>query len=97
MAEAPGASAAGDARARRADIQRRAADLTQVPYRLRETAPGEAEGAHVADVLGSLQALRSAMDAEHAPGGAGTQQATRVHDLLQSFEASLRELRSPGE
>ena len=44
-------------------------DLAQELYALLETAPGEAERERVADVLASLQAVRSAMDAEHAPGG----------------------------
>ena len=95
MAEAPGALVAQDAAARWADIQRRADDLAQDLYAMRETAPGEAERAQVADVLACLQAVRSAMDAERAPGGAGPQQGARVHDLLLAFEASLRALRSP--
>lgn len=69
MAESPGARAAEDASARWAEIQRRADDLAQELYALRETAPGEAERERVADVLASLQAVRSAMDAERAPGG----------------------------
>jgi len=89
-AEAPGALAAEDASARWAGIQHRADDLAETLYELRETAPGEAEHAYVADVLASLQAVRSAMAAERAPGGAGAQQSARVHDLLLAFEASLR-------
>lgn len=89
-AEAPAALAAEDASARWADIQRRADDLAETLYELRETAPGEAERARVAGVLASLQAVRSAMAAERAPGGAGAQQSARVHDLLLAFEASLR-------
>ena len=96
MAESPAARSAEDASARWAEIQRRLDDLAQELYALRETAPGEAERERVADVLASLQAVRSAMDAERAPGGAGPQQAARVHDLLLTFEASLRALRSPG-
>ena len=97
MAESPGARAAEDASARWAEIQRRADDLAQELYALRETAPGQAERERVADVLASLQAVRSAMDAERTPGGAGPGQGARVHDLLLTFEASLRALRSPGE
>jgi len=89
-AQAPGAQAAGDAAARWADIQRRADDLSQDLYALRESAPGEAEGQRVADVLSSLQAVRSAMDA-------GPPLGTRVPGLLQAFEASLRALHPPGE
>jgi hypothetical protein len=98
IAESPGVQAAdGDASARRADIERRTGDLIQTLYALRETAPGEEERGLVADVLASLQAVRSAMDAERAQGGAGAPQGARVHDLLLSFEASLRALRSPGQ
>lgn len=97
MAESPGARAAEDASARWAEIQRRMDDLAQELYALLETAPGEAERERVADVLASLQAVRSAMDAERATGGAGPEQGARVHDLLLTFEASLRALRSPGE
>ena len=97
IAETPGAAATPeDASARWADIQRRTGDLTQTLYALQENAPGEMERAQVADVLASLQAVRSAMDAERAPGGAAAPQGARVHDLLASFEASLRALRSPG-
>ena len=70
-AETQGAQAAEDASARWAGIERRADDLAETLYGLRETAPSEAERAYVADVLASLQAVRSAMDAERAPGGAG--------------------------
>ena len=96
-AQAPGAQAAGDAAARWADIQRRADDLSQDLYALRESAPGEAEGQRVADVLSSLQAVRSASMAERAPGAVGPPLGTRVPGLLQAFEASLRALHPPGE
>jgi hypothetical protein len=96
IAEIPGAQANGDAQTRWADIQRRADDLNQALYTLRETAPGEAEREQTAGVLASLQAVRSAMDAERAPGGNGPAQGARVHGLLQSFAGSLRTLRSPG-
>src|SRR5580658_7704978 len=64
VAETPGALGAYDAGARWADIQRRADDLTQTLYALREAAPDDESRARVADVLVSLQAVRSAMDAE---------------------------------
>jgi hypothetical protein len=95
-AEASGAQATGDAAARMADIQRRADDLSQELYGLRELAPNETERQRVADVLATLQSVRSAMDAERAPG-ADPAQGVRVAGLLRSFEASLRPLRSPGE
>ena len=92
-AQAGGTQAAGDAGARWADIQRRADDLNQELYALRETAPGETERLQVADALAALHAVRSAMDAERAAGAAGPD--PRVPGLLQAFEASLRALRSP--
>jgi hypothetical protein len=96
-AEAPGAQATGDADARWADIQRRADDLSQELYALREIAPGEPERLGVEDVLASLQAVRSAMGAERTQGAVGPAQEARVLRLLQSFAASLRALRSPDE
>ena len=47
-------------------------------------------------MLASLQAARSAMDAERAPGGAGPQQADVVRIRLYTFESSLRALRRPA-
>jgi hypothetical protein len=93
FAERPGALDAADSGARWADIQRQADDLAQTLYAMREAAPDEDERARVADVLGSLQAVRSAMDAERAPGGAGPQQAELVRGRLLGFEAALRALR----
>lgn len=97
VAEAPGGMAAGDAAVRWSDIQRRADNLTQTLYALREAAPDEASRVLVADSLASLQAVRSAMDAERSPMGAGAEQAAVVRGRLSSFEASLRALRSPDE
>src|SRR5919108_426492 len=71
VAEAQGDLAASDARARWYDIQHRADDLAQALYALREAARDPGDQARIADVLASLQAVRSAMDAERAPGGAG--------------------------
>jgi hypothetical protein len=93
VAEAPGRLDAPDAGARWADIQRRADDLTQTLYALREAVPDPADQARIADVLASLQAIRSAMDAERAPGGASPQQAEVVRNRLYAFEQSLRWLR----
>ena len=93
MAESPDVWGAEDAGPRLAEIQRRADDLAQDLYALRDTAPGEAERARVAEALGSLQAVRSAMNAEHATGAAGATRAARVHLLLGSFEEALRQLR----
>jgi hypothetical protein len=97
VAETPGALAAPDASARWYDIQRRADDFAQTLYGLREAAPNEDERARVADALASLQAVRSAMEAERAPGGAGPQHAEIVRSRLMSFEASLRVLRGSDQ
>jgi hypothetical protein len=94
VAETPGQYAAPDARARWADIQRRADDLTQELYALREAVPDDGDRARIADTLASLQAARSAMDAERAPGGSDPRQAEVVRGRLDSFEMSLRALRS---
>ena len=96
-AETPGALAAADAGARWSDIQRRGDDLGQALYALREAAPDEASRARVADALASLQAVRSAMEAERAPTGTDPQQAEVVRGRLASFEASLRALRASDQ
>jgi len=97
VAEAPGGLIAGDAGARWADIQRRADDLAQTLYALRESVQDPADQARIADVLASLQAVRSAMDAERAPGGASPNQAEVVRSRLYAFELSLRALRGSGQ
>jgi hypothetical protein len=97
VAEAPGGLVAGDAGARWADIQRRADDLAQTLYALREADQDPADQARIADVLASLQAVRSAMDAERAPGGASPNQAEVVRSRLYAFELSLRALRGASQ
>jgi hypothetical protein len=97
VAEAPGRLGAPDAGVRWADIQRRADDLAQTLYGLREAVPDPAQQARIADVLASLQAIRSAMDAERAPGGASPQQAEVVRSRLFAFEMSLRGLRGSDQ
>ena len=94
VAEMQGNLTASDARARWYDIQRRADDLAQTLYALREAASDPGDQARIADVLASLQAVRSAMDAERAPGGASMQQADVVRSRLYGFESSLRALRT---
>ena len=97
VAEAPGGLAAAGAAARWSDIQRRADDLAQTLYALREEVPQHSpDGARIADTLASLQAVRSAMDAERAPGGASLEQADVVRSRLASFESSLRALAAPA-
>jgi len=97
VAEAPGDLASPDARARWYDIQRRADDLAQTLYALREAAPDPEDQAGIGDVLASLQAVRSAMDAERAPGGARQDLAEVVRRRLYAFESSLRALRADDE
>ena len=83
VAEAPGGLATADAAARWSDIQRRADDLAQTLYALREEVPQHSpDGSRIADTLASLQAVRSAMDAERAPGGASLEQANVVRSRL---------------
>ena len=98
VAEAPGGLVAADAAARWSDIQRRADDLAQTLYALRGAVPQDsADRARVDDTLASLQAVRSAMDAERARGGAGPGQAEVVRSRLASFESSLRALGAPEQ
>ena len=97
VAEAQGDLASSDARARWYDIQRRADDLAQTLYALREAAPDPEDQAGIGDVLASLQAVRSAMDAERAPGGARPELAEVVRRRLYAFESSLRALRADDE
>ena len=93
VAQQPGALAAADSGTRWADIQRRADDFTQKLYALRESAVDDDDRARVDDVLGTLQAVRSGMDAQRAPGGAGPEQAEVVRSRLVAFGQALAELR----
>jgi hypothetical protein len=90
--EWPGGPGAEQANARWTDIQYRADDLAQTLYRLRETAPDEDSRARVDDVLAALQGVRSAMDAERAPGASADQNEVS-RSRLYSFARSLRALR----
>jgi hypothetical protein len=96
VAESPGAIAADDAGLRWSDIQRRADDLAQTLYALREGVQDPAVKARVADTLASLQAARSAMAAERAPG-ADPRQAEVVRGRLDAFEWSLQALRADNQ
>jgi hypothetical protein len=97
VAEGPGGLTAPDAAARWSDIQRRADDLAQTLYSLREAVQKDSgDGARIDDTLASLHAVRSAMDAERAPGGASLEQADVVRSRLSSFESSLRALGAPS-
>ncbi len=97
MAEAPGALIAADAAARWADIQRRADDLGQALYAMREAAPDEDKRMRAADVLAALQAVRSAMAAERGPDVASVPPPEQVRGRLMSFGAALQGLREPDE
>jgi len=95
MAEAPGALIAPDAAARWADIQRRADDLGQVLYAMREAAPDEDKRMRTADVLAALQAVRTAMAAERGTDVSQVPPPDQVRSRLQSFRAALQALREP--
>jgi hypothetical protein len=96
VAESMGGTAP-DAAARWADISRRADDLTQTLYALREAVPDDGDRTRIDNTLVSLQAVRSAMEAERAPGAGNPQQADVVRSRLFSFESSLRALREGNE
>jgi hypothetical protein len=96
VAESMGGTAP-DAGARWADISRRADDLTQTLYALREAVPDDADRARIDSTLVALQAVRSAMEAERAPGAGDPRQAEVVRGRLYSFESSLRALREGDE
>jgi hypothetical protein len=93
VAETPGAMAAADSGARWSEVQRRADDLAQTLYQIREAASGYGDRARAEDTLASLQAVRSAMGAERSPGGASAEQAEVVRSRLAMFESSLQALR----
>jgi len=95
MAEAPGALVAQDAAARWADIQRRADDLGQVLYAMREAAPDEDKRMRTADVLAALQAVRSVMAAERGTDVTRVPPPEQVRSRLTAFGAALQELRGP--
>jgi hypothetical protein len=94
-AEVPGALTAADAPARWYDIQRRADDYAQLLYMLRESTEDEEERVRISNVLASLQAARSAMNAERGAENADGSLAGIVRDRLAFFAASLRQLREP--
>jgi hypothetical protein len=97
LAEAPGALVAQDAAARWADIQRRADDLAQTLYGMREAAPDEDKRMRSADVLAALQSVRSAMAAERGPDVSQVPPPDLVRSRLMAFRASLEELREPDD
>jgi len=97
LAEAPGALVAQDAAARWADIQRRADDLAQALYAMREAAPDEDKRMRSDDVLVALQSVRSAMAAERGTDVSQVPPPDLVRSRLMSFGASLQALREPDD
>jgi hypothetical protein len=94
-AETPGALAADNAGLRWSDIQRRADDYTQLLYRMQQTAPNDQERLRIADLIASLQAARSAMDAERSGGIPDGSVTGLVRDRLGYFAYALNSLRQP--
>jgi hypothetical protein len=94
-AETPGALAADNAGLRWSDIQRRADDYSQLLYRMQQTAPGDQERLRIADLIASLQAARSAMDAERSGGVPDGSVSGLVRDRLAFFASALTTLRQP--
>ena len=97
MAEAPGALVAQDAAARWADIQRRADDLGQALYAMREAAPDEDKRMRTADVLAALQSVRSVMAAERGTDVTRVPPPEIVRSRLMAFGTSLQGLRAPDD
>jgi hypothetical protein len=94
-AETPGALTAADAGLRWSDLQRRADDYGQLLYAMQQAAPGDQERIQVTDVIASLQAARSAMDAERSAGTPDGALAGIVRDRIAFFASSLNSLREP--
>jgi flagellar basal body-associated protein FliL len=95
VAEAPGALSSPDAPVRWSEIQRRADDFAQTLYRLREFTTDDEDRIRIDDVLASLQATRSAMEAERSGQYAAGAMSDVVRDRLASFMAALQDLRDP--
>ena len=97
LAEAPGALTAPDAAARWADIQRRADDLGQLLYAMREAAPDEDKRMRTADVLAALQGVRRVMAAERGTDVTMVPPPEQVRSRLVAFGAALQALREPDD
>jgi hypothetical protein len=78
-----------------ADLQRRADDLAETLYAMREIAPAGDRLVQAEDAILSLQGVRAAMDAQRSPGDAGSQQTGILHARLAALESSLNALRVP--
>jgi hypothetical protein len=80
-----------------ADLRRRADDLTEVLYAMRETAPTDHRRAQVENAILSLRAVRDAFDAQRPPGGASSQQGGVLRSQLSALESALNALRVPDD
>ena len=80
-----------------ADLQRRADDLTEALFALRETAPTEHRRVQVENAIFSLRAVRDAMDAERSRGDVSPPQGGVLRSRLSALESSLNALRTPGD
>jgi hypothetical protein len=80
-----------------ADLQRRADDLTEALYAMRETAPTEHRRVQVENAILSLRDVRDAMDAQRSPGDDSSQQGGVLHSRLSALESSLNALRVPDD
>jgi hypothetical protein len=76
-----------------ADLQRRADDLTEALYTMREIAPSEHRRIQVESAILSLRAVRDAMDAQRSQGGTSSQQGGLLNSRLSALESSLNTLR----
>jgi hypothetical protein len=76
-----------------ADLQRRADDLTEALYAMRETAPTENRRVQVENAILSLRAVRDAMDAQRSPAEASPQPGGVLSPRLSALESSLNALR----
>ncbi len=79
-----------------ADLQRRADDLTEVLYTMRETAPTEHRRVQVENAILSLRGVRDAMDARRS-GDASPQPGAVLRSRLSALESSLNALRVPDD
>jgi hypothetical protein len=80
-----------------ADLRRRADDLTEVLYAMRETAPTDHRRAQVENAILSVRAVRDAFDAQRPPGGASSQQGGVLRSQLSALESALNALRVPDD
>ena len=76
-----------------ADIQRRADDLTETLYEMRETAPSEHRRVQVENAILALRAVRDTMDAQRAPRDASAQRGGVLLSQLSALESALNALR----